>query len=118
MAQNVLTLMYFLQQDPLYAIEKPYALDYNPPPGFKRSNVSLEKCEKLKVEDIRGREDEFSFTDNGFMLMNVDVDMSPTDFNERDKVIQFYVPAIAHHVKEKLGASRVQIFEHIVIYCP
>jgi len=114
MAQNVQSSMYYLQRDRLYETEKVYELKYDPPEGYKKSNMLLQKCEDLLIEDIRGKEQDFSFEANGFTIMKVDCGMSVADFDDRQKIAEVYLGYIAHALQHLLGAARVQIFDYIV----
>lgn len=111
--------MYFLERLSLYNTEKPYELRYTPAPDQPKTNMKLEKADCLTMTNIRGREDDFSFRNNGFALVHLDSKMRPEDFEVRSKVIKQYLPIVADTVKEILGAQRVQIFDYVVSdsYC-
>ncbi|RMZ91047.1 hypothetical protein DV736_g1710, partial [Chaetothyriales sp. CBS 134916] len=107
--------MYFLSPDHnLYSQEKPYYLDYSPPDGIKRSNVELERFEKLHIEDIRDRLGDFTFEKTGFQLISLDHGMEYDDFVDKDKVEEVYLKHVAQMLQQQLGASRVQIYDWIV----
>jgi hypothetical protein len=48
--------------------EKPFLLDYTPEPPAVKTNAIVEPNE-ISIEDIGGKEDEFSFEKNGFSIL-------------------------------------------------
>lgn len=107
------TTINFIQRDELYLEEKPYLLTYEAPQGFPRTNIKLDE-RVVAVEDIRGHENEFTINKNGFTIMQVNTKLSYEDFNDDALVKQVYLKEVAEALKSLLGASRVQVFEHIV----
>lgn len=107
------TTINFIQKDELYLEEKPYLLTYEAPHGFPRTNIKLDE-RVIAVEDVRGHENEFTINKNGFTIMQVNTKLSYEDFNDDDLVKQVYLKEVAEALKSLLGASRVQVFEHIV----
>ena len=106
--------MNFLLRDSLYKEERPYLLIFQPPAGFPKQNIKLEKKTGLKIEDIRGREQQFSLEKNGFQITKIRSRMSPEDFDSEDLVKKVYLKEAADHVRELFGAQKVQIFEHLL----
>jgi len=109
------TTINFIQQHTLYEEEKPYLLTYEPPNDFPKTNVKLDKRE-MSINDIRGNEQDFTIDQNGFSIMKIESKLSYEDFNDADLVKSIYLREVAETVKELLGASRVQIFEHLVSF--
>ena len=107
------TTINFIQQDELYLEEKPYLLTYEAPQDFPRTNIKLDE-RVVAVEDVRGRENEFTINKNGFTIMQVNTKLSYEDFNDDALVKQVYLKEVAEALKSLLGASRVQVFEHVV----
>jgi hypothetical protein len=107
------TIINFIQQDELYLEEKPYLLTYEAPQDFPRTNIKLGE-RVVAVEDVRGRENEFTINKNGFTIMQVNTKLSYEDFNDDALVKQVYLKEVAEALKSFLGASRVQVFEHVV----
>lgn len=104
----------FLERHDLYKEEKPYVLTFKPPDGFPSTNVKLDLHEDVEVYDIRGRENEFSIDQNGFALMKLNSQLSYKDFGEDEIVSKIYLKEVADALIKRLGASQVQIFEHVV----
>lgn len=114
MAQTVTASMYFLSREALYEKEKPYYLDYYPPNNFPRSNAVLEKFDELQIEDIRDELEDLSLSENGFFLAQIDSALTYDDFDDNDKIAKVYLKEVADTLIQKLGASRVQIYDFIV----
>jgi len=108
------TSMHFLQRSDLYSTVKPYSLRFEPPEGFERSNIKLERREDLKIEDARPIIKDFSLEKEGFKIVNMESKMAYDDFEDDTKLVQVYLSEIANTLRELLGAAHVQIFEHTV----
>ncbi|KAF2124978.1 putative CmcJ-like methyltransferase [Dothidotthia symphoricarpi CBS 119687] len=114
MVQNIKdTSMYLLERNPLWKSVKPYDLKFSPPEGFPKSNAVPRKHDGIQVEDIRGREHEFSLAKNGFALIPMDVSMSVQDFENfnGDELSSRFFKPVADSLKIFLGAERVQVFD-------
>jgi len=103
----------FIHQHPLYDEEKPYLLTYEAPDAFPTTNVKLDPHD-MHIENIRGREREFTIERNGIAIMPVESRLSYRDFDYEELVKTVYLKEVAETLKKFLGASRVQIFEHVV----
>lgn len=108
------TSMYFLARSTLYEHEKPYSLRFEPEAGFPRSNITMVKHEDIMIQDIRGREKDFSYEKNGFAILNLNTSLAYEDFEDKQKVIDVYLKDVADLLRDFLHAERVQIFEHTV----
>ncbi|MEJ0020760.1 MAG: CmcJ/NvfI family oxidoreductase [Acetobacteraceae bacterium] len=65
---------------------------------------------EVRIEDARGRESEFTLDRNGFTLLH-----APTavhDFYSEDEVKRVYYPEVERLLRDRLGASRVFVFDH------
>ena len=109
--------MNFLAHDRLYDEEKPYLLKFDPPSGFSQSNYNIDTRQQL-IQDIRGREKDFSIAKNGFAIMSLHTELSYEDFDDETKLREVYFPEVADALRKLLGAFRVQIFEHLVCVSP
>jgi hypothetical protein len=83
------------------------------PDGFPTTNIVTKEHDQ-RFEDIRGREADYSVARHGFAIMQLTETMSRTDYDDDSQVRQVYLKQVADGLKESLGASRVQIFEHTV----
>jgi hypothetical protein len=110
----IVTSMNFLARDDLYEEERPYLLVFEPPEGFPKSNIRLEKRPDLIVEDIRGCEDRFSLENDAFQLLKIRSRMSPEDFDNEGLVQKVYLQEVADQIRAVFKAKMVQIFEHVL----
>lgn len=94
-------------------IKKPYQLKFEGPNGFPATNIET-KEHTQKFVDVRGSEASYSIARHGFAIMRLGQNMTPADYDDDDQVHGVYLKQVADGLKEMLGASRVQIFEHIV----
>ena len=91
--------------------DKPARYRTDPPPGVPRWN-GVDDPREVTIEDARGRESEFTLDRNGFALVK-----APTavrDFYSPEQVKSVYYPEIERLLRDKLGASRVFVFDHNV----
>ena len=109
----VQTSMNFLSRDPLYDHEKPYRLRYAPEDGMPITNLRHEKHNPIKISNIRGQEQNFSFERNGFAVLKMDEEMPYNDFNN-PKSIQRYLEMVCESLKVLLGADKVQAYQYSV----
>jgi hypothetical protein len=105
--------IYFLERSELWKTEKPFVLDYVPEPPAVKSNASVAD-KPVVIEDIRGRESQFTYAENGFCLLPLDHGMEPADFDDDAKVRDVYLRNVGDALKTTLRASRVQIYDYIV----
>jgi hypothetical protein len=108
------TSMNFLSRDDLYQTEKPYLCLFETPEDFPKSNILLRKCKDLMIEDIRDCDSIVSLDTHGFAIMHLKSKLSYDDFGDAVKVKGQYLHEVAEHLRCFTGASRVQIFEHLV----
>ncbi|WPB07569.1 uncharacterized protein RHO25_012230 [Cercospora beticola] len=103
----------FLGQHDCSVRGKPYSLRYDPPGDFPRTNF-ISVSEDVSLTDVRGRESEFHVHKQGFGVLYLNPMMAYEDYEDKHKVETFYFKQVAEGVRELLGASRVQIFEHVL----
>lgn len=105
--------MSFLARDALYNHEKPYRLRYAPEEGIPTTNLRHEKQTPIKISNMRGQEQNFSFEKNGFAVLKMDEEVSEHDFNN-PKGIQRYLEVVSNSLKALLGADKVQAYQYSV----
>jgi len=91
--------------------EKPAYYRVDPPPGVPRWNAEDDPRE-VAIEDARGREGEFTLDRNGFALIKAPTAVG--DFYDPEQIARVYYPEVAQLLKDRLGASRVFVFDHNV----
>lgn len=106
-SKNLTSTLYYLTR----GAEKPAYYRTDPPPGVPRWNASNEPHE-VRIEDARGREAEFTLDRNGFALVKAPTAVK--DFYDPEEIKRVYYPEVERLLRDKLGASRVQVFDHNV----
>jgi len=66
----------------------------------------------VPIEDARGRESEFTLDRNGFTLAKAPTAVA--DFYDPEEIKRVYYPEIEQLLRDRLGASRVFVFDHNV----
>ena len=105
--------MNFLTRDNLYEHEKPYQLRYDVADGISKTNLRHVKQESLKIHNMRGREEQFSFEKNGFTVLKLDEEISYNDF-DNPAGIRRYLDVVAKQLRLKLNADTVQVYQYLV----
>jgi hypothetical protein len=91
---------------PLYEHEKPFIIFANLPSSMsdqRTTNLAFESKSGVPVQDIRGREAQYSLGKNGFM-----VERSPTSFSDwtsRGKVENQYFQEVQEIVRKAVGGG-------------
>src|SRR5215470_19981510 len=88
--------------------EKPVRYVFDPPPGVPQWN-GIDDPHEIRIEDGRGRESEFTLDRNGFALVKAPTKVH--DFYAEDEVKRLYYPEVEQLLRDRLGASRVFIFD-------
>lgn len=114
-ALDVTTEMLFLERSDVFDTEKPYTLQYEPDPGFLRTNCNRVPTGGIQVTDIRGKEHEFSKEKNGFEVLQMESKLSLEDFYDSATVQQVYYQELKELLRKRFGAKRVEVLEHSVI---
>jgi len=100
------TLYYLIRGD-----EKPARYRMEPPAGVPRWN-GIDDPHEVMIEDARGRETEFTLDRNGFALVKAPT--AVVDFYDPKEINCVYYPEVEQLLRDKLGASRVFVFDHNV----
>jgi len=80
--------------------------------GFK-SNWEGKVFEQ-RVENVRGKEAEYSLDKTGFEFHKNQTSLSPDDFSDEEKIKNVYYDEVINTIKQHTGASKVVIFDHTV----
>src|ERR1700689_3888021 len=89
--------------------EKPVRYVDEPPAGAAGYN-GIDDPREVRIEDVRGRESEFTLDRNGFALVRAPTDVQ--DFYSPEEVKSVYYPEVERLLRATLGASRVFVFDH------
>jgi hypothetical protein len=106
-ARTVTATLHYLKRGP----EKPVRYVGELPPGVPEWN-GIDDPHEAVIEDARGREASFTLDRNGFALVRSA--SAVHDFYDPAEVERVYYPEVDRLLKERLGASRVVIFDHTV----
>ena len=68
----------------------------------------------VPIEDIRGRENEFSLDKSGFQVVHAPSQTTYEDFNDEEKIKTKYYAEIEDILKKVTGAHKVVIFDHTI----
>ncbi|KAI4195847.1 MAG: hypothetical protein LQ346_003338 [Caloplaca aetnensis] len=110
--QHVESAIHFLQENPSYRHEKPYAFRFAPGPiDIPQTNMQMQKVEPIAIADIRGSEHDFSLDPNGFTILKLDSELEYAGFHDPEKV-KVYFHEVEGLLKLHLGASEVKVFRH------
>ncbi|MBV9829660.1 MAG: methyltransferase [Alphaproteobacteria bacterium] len=105
--QTLTSTLFYLKR----GAEKPARYRTDPPPGVPRWN-GIDDPHEVTIEDARGRESEFTLDRNGFALVKAPTAMR--NFYSPDEIKSVYYPEVEQLLRDKLGASRVVVFDHNV----
>ncbi len=105
--KTLTSTLYYLER----GAEKPAYYRTDPPAGVPKSNGIADPRE-VRIEDARGRESEFTLDRNGFALIKAPTAMA--DFYSEDEIRRLYYPEVEQLLRDRLGASRVHVFDHNV----
>lgn len=111
--QDLHATLYFLSRDSIYSTVKPYILNYlsNTIPS---TNYKAEKIENIPVRDLRSYEDQFTFTKNGFAVLELSSKMKYDDFAAEDKILSIYCQEVANVLLQYTQGLSVHIFDFLV----
>jgi hypothetical protein len=105
--KSLTATLHYLKRGP----EKPVRYVFDPPPGVPQWN-GIDDPREMRIEDGRGREQEFSLDRNGFQLVKAPSRVG--DFYSDGEIKRTYYPEVEQLLRDKLGAARVVIFDHTV----
>jgi hypothetical protein len=105
--QTVTSTLHYLKRGP----ERPARYVGEPPAGAPVWN-GIDDPQQMRIEDARGREAEFTLDRNGFALIKAPTAVA--DFYSPEEIKRVYYPEVERLLREKLGVSRVFVFDHNV----
>lgn len=122
--------LWYLKPLDLYQTEKPYHINLpaNALGRHAQSNEVSQEHTGIRIENLRGSENEFTLDKTGFQIFQVTdcgdnpdwsthsaSAVSTSDiYNDPDIVRKTYYPAIERLLKDKLGAQSAKAFTHDV----
>lgn len=112
--RNIESTMHYLENIPLYEIEKPYTMRYLPVEDIPQSN--FHKCEK-PMTAINMRQSDvgpFKFNECGFEFIEFHSKMSYDDFWDNEKIQKVYIQEVREAIKKAIGAKFVWVLDYAV----
>lgn len=112
--------MSFISPISLYDTVKPYSISTDVESwigSIRRSNFQ-KNVRNVLIQDIRGREGEFSFEENGFAVIDLKTSMLYEDFADPVKLADIYVQEVGACLLDYFGATSLQAFSVIVFSTP
>lgn len=112
--------MSFISPTELYDTVKPYTISTdveNWAGSVRRSNFQKNVC-NVMIHNLRGREADFSFEENGFAVIDLKSSMSYEDFADPTKLADVYVQEVGSCLLDYFGATALQAFSVIVFPVP
>ena len=122
--------LWYLEPLDLYQTEKPYHINLpaNALGGYAQSNEVSREYTGIRIENLRGFENDFTLDKNGFQIFqNTDCGDVPNWsthnasaastsglFDDPDIVRRYYYPRIERLLKQKLRAQSAKVFTHDV----
>lgn len=104
-AKTVTATLHYTKRGP----ERPTRYVGAPPPGVP-AWTGIDDPQEVRIEDVRGREAEFTLDRNGFAFVKAPTEIR--DFYAVEDVRRIYYPEIERLLGDRLGASRVFVFDH------
>jgi hypothetical protein len=111
--QDVQASLYFIARDPLYLKEKPYILKYASA-TVPISNYITKRVDNILIKDLRDIEDNFTFKQNGFAVLEIDSTMAYEDFQDEQKILGIYFSEVANALLEYTHGVSVHLFDFLV----
>lgn len=90
---------------------KPFAYEYDPPPGTPRRSATFHE-RRIRIHDARRLAEPPSLDAQGFALRRYATQVS--DFYDADEVEAVYYPELERLLKQATGAHSILVFDHTV----
>ena len=98
---EIANLKYF-KWTPLFLTEKPYQILMDTPDGCPSSNFEFEPAPAQTIQDLRGRESEFSLDKNGFAVRRHLLDRVRMEAWTRESVEGLYFKEVDRILREEV----------------
>jgi hypothetical protein len=112
-AKDLQASLYFIAKDPMYRKEKPYILKYASE-TIPITNYITNRVDKILIKDLRDIEENFTFKQNGFAVLNLDSTMAYEDFQNEQKILGIYFNEVAEALLEYTHGVSVHLFDFLV----
>ncbi|UKZ69038.1 uncharacterized protein TrAtP1_010051 [Trichoderma atroviride] len=106
--------MYYLDQVPLYNIEKPYSMRYLPEEDIPQSNYVKVK-RPISARSMREPgAGPFRIEECGFQMIDIHSHLTYDEFWDNERVQSVYIPEVKKALKLELGAKYVHVLDYAV----
>lgn len=112
-SQDLEASLYFLSRHPLYKSQKPYILKYASE-NLPVSNYITEKVENVPIRDLRGIEDEFTFSKHGFAILNLESTLDYDGFQDESTILDVYFKEVADALLSYTQGASIHFFDFLV----
>jgi hypothetical protein len=102
--------IHFLKKDDLHEVEKPYAFRF-PVKNIAQTNMEMERVDSIPIEDVRGRESDFTLHNNGFTVLKMGQDLEYESYFDELQVPRYF-QAVEELLKQHLNATHAKVFRH------
>ena len=105
--KNIIVRLQYLKDDPLYDTSKP--IQVTPPfPRSSRTNVQLTPGPTEILNDVRGREDQFTLDNNGFRYVHAPTNFK--DWSSQPQIAKEFLPEMEELLKREVDGCDEVIF--------
>lgn len=105
---------FFLARDERYTTEKLYRLQ-EPSEVLPGTNVKPDKINDLLIRDLRGKEHEYTFDEQGFAVMEMESALSYEEFSDPQRVEDIYLEELGTCLLEYFKGDSIQFFDRVVV---
>src|ERR1700709_193749 len=96
--QDVSASIWFLVEKELYKTVKPYTLAFTPEVNIPRDNIERREV-SVNISDLRGSEELFSLSNNGFMVLNFQNEHGVIDWESETMIKDVHYPKVISEVE-------------------
>jgi hypothetical protein len=110
---DVLATMHFLSKDKVYG----YNITPTPesvPALLEQSSRKIEQKTDIPVHDLRGKENQFTFTENGIAILQMKSILCYGDFKNKTLIEKVYCEEVALCLQKYMNADSVYVFDAYV----
>lgn len=108
--KDIQVRLQYLKDDPIYKEQKPLQITPNFMDNQNKTNVKLAPGELETVQDVRGRENEFTLDRNGFRYCH-----APTafkDWSSQPSIAQSYLPELETLLRKEIdGCDEIMFYD-------
>ena len=112
--RTITSSMWYLERLPLYDVEKPYTMRYEPEEGIPQTNFKKVQHPMVVRSMREPGAGPFLLGECGFQLMELKSQLEPEEFWDNEKVQRVYIQEVKEALKRELGAKYVHVLDYAV----